>query len=76
MLDKKVGRCYNGDRKKINRNNKEEIIKMKNFKAITEKDFQTMKNQLTAKGYKRTENCYWYETFTKDDDIVSLERDF
>ena len=42
----------------------------------SEEAFQEMVRELRAEGFYRTANCYWYEVYSKDGEIVELERDF
>ncbi len=41
----------------------------------TNKQYWAIKKELIAKGYKLTSDCYWYQTFQKDNKKIELERE-
>lgn len=49
---------------------------MKQIKVYSERQAQEQIAQLKRDGYKRIQNCYWYETWENGNSRVEIERDF
>ena len=46
----------------------------KTITYTTELEYWKLKAELKAQGYKMISDCYWYQDFEKDGEIITLEQ--